>query len=78
MTIDGDAIGALTLVGPGAGGDATASAVAADICDIARGDVSPAFGRPVAALKRESANAAAPRPDITSASPWSSVPARWR
>ena len=38
VTIDGDAIGALTLVGPGAGGEATASAVAADIADIARGD----------------------------------------
>jgi homoserine dehydrogenase len=50
VSIDGDAIGALTLVGPGAGGDATASAVAADICDIARGRVAPAFGRPVAAL----------------------------
>ena len=51
VTVDGDAIGALTLVGPGAGGDATASAVAADICDIARGDVAPAFGRPVKALE---------------------------
>jgi len=50
VTIDGDAIGALTLVGPGAGGDATASAVAADICDIARGDIAPGFGRPVATL----------------------------
>jgi homoserine dehydrogenase len=50
VSIDGDAIGALTLVGPGAGGDATASAVAADICDIARGHLAPAFGRPVAAL----------------------------
>ena len=50
VSIDGDAIGALTLVGPGAGGDATASAVAADICDIARGHVGLAFGRPVAAL----------------------------
>jgi homoserine dehydrogenase len=51
VTIDGDAIGALTLVGAGAGGDATASAVAADIADIARGDIAPAFGRPVAALE---------------------------
>ena len=50
VTIDGDAIGSLTLVGPGAGGDATASAVAADIADIARGIVDPVFGRPVAAL----------------------------
>ncbi len=50
VTIDGDAVGALTLVGPGAGGDATASAVAADIADIARGGAAMAFGRPVAAL----------------------------
>jgi homoserine dehydrogenase len=50
VTIDGDAVGQLTLVGPGAGGAATASAVAADLADIARGAVAPAFGRPVAAL----------------------------
>ena len=40
----------LTLVGPGAGGDATASAVAADIVDIARGIRVPPFGRPAASL----------------------------
>jgi homoserine dehydrogenase len=51
VTIDGDAVGALTLVGAGAGGDATASAVAADILDIARGHRMPAFGRPVDALE---------------------------
>jgi homoserine dehydrogenase len=50
VSIDGDAIGELTLVGPGAGGDATASAVAADIVDIARGIRVPAFGRPAAEL----------------------------
>src|ERR1700678_1707130 len=50
VTIDGDAIGALTLVGPVAGGDATASAVAADIVDIARGVALPTFGRPVDTL----------------------------
>jgi len=50
VTIDGDAVGALTLVGPGAGGDATASAVAADIADIARGIIDPVFGRPVETL----------------------------
>src|SRR5580698_1853584 len=36
--------------GPGAGGDATASAVAADIVDIARGIRVPPFGRPAASL----------------------------
>ena len=50
VTIEGDALGSLTLVGPGAGGDATASAVAADIADIARGIVDPVFGRPAASL----------------------------
>jgi homoserine dehydrogenase len=51
VTIDADAVGELTLVGPGAGGDATASAVAADIADIARGATIRPFGRPVAALE---------------------------
>ena len=50
VSIDGDAVGELTLVGPGAGGDATASAVAADIADIARGTRLPTFGRPAATL----------------------------
>ena len=50
VSIDGDAVGSLTLVGPGAGGAATASAVASDLADIARGVLTPAFGRPVAAL----------------------------
>ena len=36
VAIDGDAIGSITLSGPGAGGDATASAVVADLVDIAR------------------------------------------
>ena len=35
--IEGDFVGNLLLVGPGAGGEATASAVASDIADIARG-----------------------------------------
>ncbi len=51
VSIDGDAIGELTLVGPGAGGDATASAVAADLVDIARGTRLPMFGRPAASLR---------------------------
>ncbi|MFY9971656.1 MAG: homoserine dehydrogenase [Roseiarcus sp.] len=50
VSIAGDAVGELTLVGPGAGGDATASAVAADIADIARGTRLPTFGRPAATL----------------------------
>jgi homoserine dehydrogenase len=50
VSIAGDAIGELTLIGPGAGGDATASAVAADLIDVARGTRLPAFGRPAASL----------------------------
>lgn len=50
VTVDADAVHELTLVGPGAGGDATASAVVADIADIARGQSLAPFGRPVAAL----------------------------
>src|ERR1700739_507059 len=51
VTIDGEGIPPITLVGPGAGGAATASAVVADIADIARGvRVSP-FGRPAEQLK---------------------------
>jgi homoserine dehydrogenase len=40
----------LTLVGPGAGGDATASAVVADIADIAKGVRSAPFGVETSAL----------------------------
>ncbi|TMK11501.1 MAG: homoserine dehydrogenase [Alphaproteobacteria bacterium] len=41
----------ITLVGPGAGGAATASAVVADIADVARGIRAKPFGRPVARLR---------------------------
>jgi homoserine dehydrogenase len=47
VTIDGDGIPPITLVGPGAGGAATASAVVADIADVARGIRVAPFGRPV-------------------------------
>lgn len=50
LTIDADGIDPITLVGPGAGGLATASAVVADIADVARGLRMPPFGRPVAQL----------------------------
>ena len=50
VTVDADAVGELTLIGPGAGGDATASAVVADIADVAAGLVRPTFGRPVTKL----------------------------
>ena len=51
VTIDTDALHELTLIGPGAGGAATASAVVADIADIAKGQRLAPFGRPVASLE---------------------------
>jgi len=51
VTIDGVGISPITLVGPGAGGAATASAVVADIADVARGIRAKPFGRPVARLR---------------------------
>ena len=51
VTVDADAVKELTLVGPGAGGEATASAVVADIADVARGVRTPPLGLPVAAMK---------------------------
>jgi homoserine dehydrogenase len=51
VTIDADAVKELTLVGPGAGGDATASAVVADIADIAKGVRTSPFGLPVDGLE---------------------------
>jgi homoserine dehydrogenase len=49
-TIDAEGLAPLTLVGPGAGGAATASAVLSDIADVARGLRTAPFGRPAARL----------------------------
>src|SRR5512146_616465 len=46
VTIDAEGLNPLTLIGPGAGGAATASAVIADIADIARGVRIAPFGLP--------------------------------
>src|ERR1700722_18254641 len=51
VTIDGDGFPPITLVGPGAGGAATAASVVADIADVARGIRARPFGRPVAKLR---------------------------
>jgi homoserine dehydrogenase len=51
VVVDADAVHELSLAGPGAGGEATASAVVADIADIARGARTPPFGRPVRTLE---------------------------
>lgn len=54
VSIDADAVREVTLVGPGAGGDPTASAVVADIADVARGTAGLPFGLPVARLEKAS------------------------
>jgi homoserine dehydrogenase len=50
VTVDAEGIAPITLVGPGAGGLATASAVVSDIADIARGVRAAPFGRATAKL----------------------------
>ncbi|SEP97780.1 homoserine dehydrogenase [Faunimonas pinastri] len=51
VAIDGDFIGSLMLSGPGAGGNATASAVVGDIVDLARGARTPPLGRPTSSME---------------------------
>ena len=51
VAIDGDFSGNILLIGPGAGAKPTASAVAGDILDIARGLIVPPFVTPTAKLK---------------------------
>lgn len=50
VTVDAAGINPITLIGPGAGGAATASAVLSDIADVARGLRAPPFGRPTPRL----------------------------
>jgi homoserine dehydrogenase len=50
VSLDAEGFAPITLVGPGAGGPATASAVVSDVGDIARGVRTPPFGRPTAKL----------------------------
>lgn len=54
VSIEADTVGSLMMSGPGAGGDATASAVAGDICDIAKSKPGhqhgPALGQPAHSL----------------------------
>jgi len=50
VMMEGDAIGATILTGPGAGGGPTASAVLADVVDVARGNTPPTFGIAASAM----------------------------
>ena len=50
VMIEGDFVGRVTLEGRGAGADPTASAVVADLLDIATGRGAPSFGLPAASL----------------------------
>ena len=50
VSFKGDVIGEVVLVGPGAGGNATASSVIADIVDLASDRKTPVFGLPVGDL----------------------------
>ena len=50
VVLEGDASGQIVLRGPGAGEGPTASAVMADVIDLARGIRLPAFGQPAATL----------------------------
>ena len=50
VVFEGDAVGRITLSGPGAGEGPTASAIMGDVVDLARGFVLPAFGQPAATL----------------------------
>ncbi len=51
VVADGDFVDKVVLVGRGAGAGPTASAVVADLVDIARGRSTPTFGVPAAALE---------------------------
>ena len=54
VCLEADTVGSLMMSGPGAGGDATASAVAGDICDLAKSrpgyQHGPALGQPADTL----------------------------
>jgi len=63
VVLEGDSVGQIVLRGPGAGEGPTASAVMADVLDIARGIRIPTFGRPATTLAEPvAAKAATPAP----------------
>ncbi len=63
VVIEGDSVGQIVLRGPGAGQGPTASAVMADVIDLARGFRVSTFGRPASSLATaEAASSATPAP----------------
>ncbi|MEO1043318.1 MAG: homoserine dehydrogenase [Pseudomonadota bacterium] len=50
VVADADPLGRVAFSGPGAGGGPTASSVTADLVDIARGSIGPAFGKPASMI----------------------------
>jgi homoserine dehydrogenase len=63
VVLEGDSVGQIVLRGPGAGMGPTASAIMADVIDIARGLRLPTFGIPAAKLSTPTAaNSATPAP----------------
>lgn len=63
VVLEGDSVGQIVLRGPGAGAGPTASAVMADVIDIARGTRVATFGRPALSLT------SAPKASTASAAP---------
>lgn len=59
IVLDGDSVGQIVLRGPGAGMGPTASAIMADVIDLARGLRLPTFGQPATSLKKARAARAA-------------------
>ena len=55
VVLEGDAVGQIVLRGAGAGEGPTASAVMADVCDIARGLRGPVFGQAATSLETSTA-----------------------
>lgn len=62
VVCEGDFVGQCVFEGPGAGEGPTASAVVADLVDIARGSRGPVFGVPVSALAAAGQGGALPAP----------------
>ncbi|MEM6933152.1 MAG: homoserine dehydrogenase [Pseudomonadota bacterium] len=52
VIVEGDFVGQTAYFGPGAGEGPTASAIVADLVDVARGAMHPLFGRPARHLKK--------------------------